>query len=254
MDSRVVLIGGPTVLIEVGGVRLLTDPTFDPAGSSYPLGPVRLEKVAGPALAAEALGHVDAVLLSHDQHPDNLDGAGREFLRTVPMVLTTPAAAARLGGTAVGLSSGDRCVVRGAGGSVTVTGVSAQHGPPRLSSVLGPVTGFLVQPAGARESIYVSGDTVAVDDVPAVPVGLAVLHGGAARLPAFGEAGLSFTAADLVAVAGRLGDCPVMVVHQEGWDHFGEEPAAVAAAFTRAGIADRLVPLTPGGTAAVRLS
>lgn len=25
-------IGGPTAMIEVGGIRLLTDPTFDPAG------------------------------------------------------------------------------------------------------------------------------------------------------------------------------------------------------------------------------
>jgi L-ascorbate metabolism protein UlaG (beta-lactamase superfamily) len=29
-DIRVTHVGGPTVLIEVGGWRLLTDPTFDP--------------------------------------------------------------------------------------------------------------------------------------------------------------------------------------------------------------------------------
>ena len=28
-------VGGPTVLIEFGGWRLLTDPTFDRAGGSY---------------------------------------------------------------------------------------------------------------------------------------------------------------------------------------------------------------------------
>ena len=31
-------VGGPTVLIEVGGWRLLTDPTFDPPGRSYGFG------------------------------------------------------------------------------------------------------------------------------------------------------------------------------------------------------------------------
>ena len=33
-DPRVILthIGGPTLLVEVAGWRLLTDPTFDPAG------------------------------------------------------------------------------------------------------------------------------------------------------------------------------------------------------------------------------
>ena len=36
-DVRVTHIGGPTVLIEVDGWRLLTDPTFDPAGRKYRL-------------------------------------------------------------------------------------------------------------------------------------------------------------------------------------------------------------------------
>ena len=38
MDVRITHIGGPTVLIEVGGWRLLTDPTFDPAGADYSFG------------------------------------------------------------------------------------------------------------------------------------------------------------------------------------------------------------------------
>jgi L-ascorbate metabolism protein UlaG (beta-lactamase superfamily) len=32
---QVTYIGGPTALLELGGLRLLTDPTFDPAGSEY---------------------------------------------------------------------------------------------------------------------------------------------------------------------------------------------------------------------------
>ena len=35
VDVRLTHIGGPTVLIEVGGWRLLTDPTFDPPGKKY---------------------------------------------------------------------------------------------------------------------------------------------------------------------------------------------------------------------------
>ena len=59
------IIGGPTALIEWAGVRFLTDPTFDPAGSQSTSGPVRLEKVAGPALNVESLGRINVVLLSH---------------------------------------------------------------------------------------------------------------------------------------------------------------------------------------------
>ena len=33
--TRITHLGGPTALIEVGGWRLLTDPTFDPPGRRY---------------------------------------------------------------------------------------------------------------------------------------------------------------------------------------------------------------------------
>jgi L-ascorbate metabolism protein UlaG (beta-lactamase superfamily) len=74
---RLTYVGGPTALIEWGGVRLLTDPTFDPAGAAHTTPASTLRKTQGPALAPEALGRVDAVLLSHDHHFDNLDASGR---------------------------------------------------------------------------------------------------------------------------------------------------------------------------------
>ena len=97
-------IGGPTALLEWGGLRLLTDPTFDPAGTEYPTGAYTLRKTAGPALSPESLSRINAVLLSHDQHLDNLDYAGRVLLKRAGMALTTPAGAERLGDHAVGLA------------------------------------------------------------------------------------------------------------------------------------------------------
>jgi len=73
-------VGGPTALLEFGGVRLLTDPTFDPAGGEYQTGPVMLRKLTGPGLSPQELGSIDYVLLSHDHHFDNLDHAGRALL------------------------------------------------------------------------------------------------------------------------------------------------------------------------------
>lgn len=70
------LIGGPTTLREIGGLRLLTDPAFDAPGP-VPSGDRTLMKSTGPAVAAEEVGPIDAVLLSHDQHGDNLDRSGR---------------------------------------------------------------------------------------------------------------------------------------------------------------------------------
>jgi L-ascorbate metabolism protein UlaG (beta-lactamase superfamily) len=90
MTITITLIGGPTALIEIDGIRLLTDPTFDSPGF-YQLPHVKLQKLNGPAMSADAVGEVDAVLLSHDRHSDNLDNAGRAFLASARRVLTTEA-------------------------------------------------------------------------------------------------------------------------------------------------------------------
>jgi L-ascorbate metabolism protein UlaG (beta-lactamase superfamily) len=63
------------------------------------------KKQSEPALAPEALGRVDMVLLSHDHHRDNLDHSGRTFLASVSRVITTREGAERLGGNSVGLAA-----------------------------------------------------------------------------------------------------------------------------------------------------
>src|SRR5919202_4406941 len=93
------LVGGPTAVLEFAGLRWLTDPAFSPPGE-YAGG---LVKTTGPALAADDIGPIDVVLLSHDHHSDNLDPEGRAFLPHAGQVLTTVAGAERLGGHAGGL-------------------------------------------------------------------------------------------------------------------------------------------------------
>src|SRR5215475_7962431 len=102
MTLSITLIGGPTALIEIDGFRLLTDPTFDAPGADQ-LPHVKLEKLTGPAMGPDAIGEIDAVLLSHDQHSDNLDHSGQDFLAMAKRVLPTEAGAKRLGADAEGL-------------------------------------------------------------------------------------------------------------------------------------------------------
>src|ERR1044072_8547333 len=98
-------IGGPTPLPGVAGLLILTAPPFAPPGRRYNFGwGTSSRKLQGPALSPEELGRVDAVLLSHDQHDDNLDDAGRAMLPSAGQVVTTAAGAKRLGGDAVGLA------------------------------------------------------------------------------------------------------------------------------------------------------
>lgn len=249
---RLTLIGGPTALLELGGLRLLTDPTFDPGGSTYEDPPVTVRKLTDPAVAAEQIGRIDAVMLSHDEHSDNLDHSGRRLLPRAALVLTTPSGAQRLGDNALGIEPGQQHRVAAAKGpGVTVSGVEARHGPPGTEAVTGPVTGFLIQPdAPAAAAVYISGDTVdlaAVERLAArARIAVALLHLGAARFPAFGDTLLSFDAASAVRAARALAPATIVALHAEGWEHFSQGRDDVERAFSAAGLAERLLWPRPG--------
>src|SRR3954471_17076377 len=145
MDIRVTHIGGPTVLIEVGAWRLLTDPTFDPPGGSYRFGwGTGSKKLTGPAIAASELGPIDAVLLTHDHHEDNLDPAGRALLPGAGTGVTTGSGAGRLGAGAAGLAPWETTTV----GAVEITATPCRHGPPLSHPIVGDVIGFALRVDG----------------------------------------------------------------------------------------------------------
>lgn len=220
MRVTITYIGGPTALIEIGGVRLLTDPTFDAAGTDYRFAQHTLRKTMAPALAPTALGRIDAVLLSHDHHADNLDNAGRAFLSRARAVITTRAGAARLGRGAMSLEPWQWIELASPGGGIVrVTGTPARHGP---DGDRGPVIGFLLRQGDADEpAVYVSGDTVWYDGVAQVarrrPIGLALLFLGAARVREVGPAHLTFTASEAVEAARAFADATIAPLHYEGW-------------------------------------
>jgi L-ascorbate metabolism protein UlaG (beta-lactamase superfamily) len=190
-------VGGPTALLRVGGLHLLTDPTFDPPGE-HPVGDRVLHKTAGPAVGPQGLGAVDAVLLSHDQHPDNLDTLGRAYLTGVPLVLSTASAQDRLGGNVRALAAWTSVELPRPGRrALQVTGVPAQHGPDGSEHLVGQVTGFVLRGEGLP-TVYVSGDNASLDVVGAIagrvgPVDVAVLFAGAARTALAGGAYLTLT-------------------------------------------------------------
>jgi L-ascorbate metabolism protein UlaG (beta-lactamase superfamily) len=241
---RLTYIGGPTALLELGGLRLLTDPTFDAAGSEYPTPVYTLRKIQGPALAEDALGEIDVVLLSHDHHFDNLDRAGRRVLERAERVVTTAAGAARLGGGAAGLVPWDvETVPTRDGRTLRITATPARHGP--ADGDRGPVIGFALAFAGAPDGgIYLSGDTVWYEGVAEVArrftPSVAVLFAGAARVREVGPANLTFTAAEAVAAAQAFARATIVPLHFEGWEHFSEAPADLERAFAAAGLAGRL--------------
>jgi L-ascorbate metabolism protein UlaG (beta-lactamase superfamily) len=255
-DLRLTHIGGPTVLIEVGGWRLLTDPTFDPPGRRYRFGwGTASTKTAGPAIAVADLPPIDAVLLSHDHHADNLDDAGRALLPSVGAVVTTLPGAARLGNGARGLRPwGTTTLTAPDRTPMEVIATPARHGPPLSRPVVGAVVGFALRWAGQRHGVlWISGDTVLFDGVRAVadrlPVDTAVVHLGGVQFPVTGPLRYSMVARDAVALCGLLRPRTVVPVHYDGWSHFRQ--GRDTAQRDLAAVADRLRWLEPGVAADV---
>jgi L-ascorbate metabolism protein UlaG (beta-lactamase superfamily) len=241
---------GPTALLQVGGLQLLTDPTFDPPGG-HPVGDRVLVKTAGPAVPPDGLGAVDVVLLSHDQHPDNLDTLGRAYLTRVPLVLSTASAQDRLGGSVRALPAWTRVELPCPDGPVLqVTGVPARHGPDGSEHLVGEVTGFVL---GGEDlpTVYVSGDNASLDVVRAIadragPVDVAVLFAGAARTALASGAYLTLTSQAAAEAARLLGARAVVPLHFEGWSHFTQGRRSLSAAFDDAGLTGRLHLPEPG--------
>ncbi|WP_024758328.1 MBL fold metallo-hydrolase [Streptomyces exfoliatus] len=246
-------VGGPTTVLEVAGLRILLDPTFD-APKKYKSG---LEKVQAPAVGAGGIGTIDAVLLSHDQHDDNLDDKGRELLRKVPVVLSTPGAHKRLGDHVTGMKSWATHELTTSAGTVTVTAVPALHGPDGVDrGADGEVTGFVLSGKGVPTT-YISGDNASVKVAKEVgdrvkkeigPIDTAVLFAGAARTPAIlDNAPLTLTSKNAALVAKDLDPRKVVPVHTDSWNIYSEDLASLVKAFREQGIDGKLVDLAPDG-------
>ena len=248
MTLTITLIGGPTALIEIDGFRLLTDPTFDGPGD-YQLPHVKLEKLTGPAMSARDVGPIDAVLLSHDQHSDNLDHSGRDFLAEAKRVLTTEAGAKRLGGKTEGFAPWASTELKKGGRSLTVTATPARHGPAGIEPLSGDVIGFVVESseAGSRP-IYISGDTTWFDGVAEVAkrfkAGVVLPFAGAAQTR--GPFHLTMDTNDTIETARAFPDAVIVPVHTDGWAHFRQNANDLRATFDTLGFGPRLRILQPG--------
>jgi L-ascorbate metabolism protein UlaG (beta-lactamase superfamily) len=247
MQLDIQLVGGPTAILEYGGLRWLTDPALSPPGEYS-----GLTKVTGPAFDITEHDAIDVVLLSHHHHSDNLDPAGREFLPSAGRVLSTTKAAEEIGGNVVAMQPWSEIEIESPrGGSVKVTALHAQHGPVGTDHITGPVLGFLLSASGA-EAVYVSGDNASRAVVRAIvektgEIPIAVLNAGAVQIPRrFDGAYLTLSADHAADVAQILGARVVIPLHFEGWTHFTQGARELEAAFSGNGIRDRLVMLERG--------
>ena len=193
--GSILFIGNATVLIRYAGFTILTDPTFIHRHEQVPLGyGLHTTRLTNPAIEIRELPPLDLIVLSHF-HGDHFDQvAERELEKSVPIV-TTPEAVHELGQRGFGhtypLDSWASMTVAKGDVHLRITAMPGRHGPPLADLVLPDVMGSLLEFASPAETslfrLYITGDTLVVDDLQEIPrrypeIDLALLHLGGTRV------------------------------------------------------------------------
>ncbi len=157
---RATVVGHASVLIQAGGLNVLTDPVWSQRASPFSFAGPR--RVWAPGIAFEALPPIDAVLLSHN-HYDHMDTATLRRLHAAhrPLIVTPLGndAILRRAIPGVRVAAGDwwERIDIGQGGEVTIVPAyhwSARTGRDRRMALW---CGFMLGTAGG--SVYFAGDT-----------------------------------------------------------------------------------------------
>jgi L-ascorbate metabolism protein UlaG (beta-lactamase superfamily) len=189
-------IGNATTLLRLGPFTLLTDPNFLHRGQFAYLGKGLVSRRrTDPAMRIEDVPALDAVVLSH-MHGDHWDRVARNGLDRGTRIVTTPAAARALSRqrfrNSEALRTWDSTDLRKDGYQLQITAMPGRHARGLLRHLLPPVMGSMLEYRDADGAttlrLYITGDTLLVDDLRQIPsrypvVDVAVLHLGGTTLP-----------------------------------------------------------------------
>jgi L-ascorbate metabolism protein UlaG (beta-lactamase superfamily) len=243
MFRVITLVRHATLVVEVGGERILVDPMLDDAGARGPVAnsprPRANPLVPLPATAAVALDGLTSAIVTH-LHADHLDEAGAQFLRDAGLpVLGQPEDQRVLRERDIDARViGEREI-----GSVRVHRTGGRHAHDEALAVeLGPVSGVVFE--NGSERIYVAGDTVRGPEFERAmqehePT-LAVLNAGGARF--VGSGPITLTARDVVEIAADYPQTRIVAVHMDAINHCLDTREILERELAASGVSDVIVP------------
>lgn len=254
-------VGNATTILRLGPFTVLTDPNFLHRGQYAYLGKgLVTRRLTEPSLRPRELPALDLVVLSH-LHGDHFDRVARRELDRALPILSTPAAARRLGRwgfvEARGLPTWESARHERDGWTLEVTAVPGTHAPARGRPLLPPVMGSVLElrpPSGAPFRLYLSGDTLFRPWLREVVerrghLDAAVLHLGGTRVLGMlvtmdGEQGARLTELLAPGVA--------VPVHHDDYTRFRSPRSAFLEACARRGLATTVRPVERGETIDLR--
>jgi L-ascorbate metabolism protein UlaG (beta-lactamase superfamily) len=258
VTGSISFIGNATVLIRYAGFTILTDPTFIHKHEQVSIGyGMHTTRLTDPSMDIGDLPPLDLILLSHF-HGDHFDQvAERDLDKSLP-ILTTPEAAIALHErgfkNATALEQWSTKTVQKGAARLRVTSMPGRHGPPLVSAMLPQVMGSMLEFQATADSslfrLYITGDTLVIDDIKDIPrrypdIHLALLHLGGTRVMGI-----------LVTMDGRQGVEMMRIVnprlaipiHYDDYDVFKSPLSDFQREVRAAGLEDRVHYLDHGDT------
>lgn len=256
--GSVFFIGNATVLIRFGGFTILTDPTFIHMHEEVSIGyGMHSKRLTNPAIEIGDLPPLDLVVLSHF-HGDHFDQVAERDLDKALPIVTTPEAVRELGdrgfNNTYSLDTWGSFTASKGGVRLRVAATPGRHGPPLSQLVLPDVMGSVLDFEGASGEtlyrIYITGDTLVIDDLKEIPrrypgIDLALLHLGGTRV-----LGIMVTMDGQQGVeAMRIVDPKLAIpIHYDDYDVFKSPLSEFQAEVQAAGLSDRVHYLERGDT------
>ena len=195
VKGSIFFIGNATVLIRYAGFSILTDPTFIHMHEQVSIGyGLHATRLTNPAMEIEELPPLDLVLLSHF-HGDHFDQVAEQKLDRALPIVTTKEAAKELrergfANTHALETWSSVTIVKGEV-RLRISSMPGQHGPVvadlLLPEVMGSMLEFQASPDNVLFRIYITGDTLLIDDLKEIPqrypdINLGLLHLGGTRV------------------------------------------------------------------------